>query len=770
MKYFAPLILALLCSTESAFGADPLLTRVMPRGGTRGAEIELTFLGQRLSDAQEILFYEPGITVKDVKANGANSCKATVVVAPDARIGEYRFRVRTESGVSPLRTFFVGNLPVIEEKEPNNDPDKPQKLDLNVTVTGVLENEGADCFTVDAKKGQRISAEVEGMRLGTAMFDPYLSVLDDEGAELATCDDSALFLQDPFVSFVALKDGRYVIKLRESSYGGSGETYYRLHVGTFARPTAVYPAGGPVGQELSVKFLGDPTGPFTQTVKLAAEPEDRSRVFPEQDGRTSPSGNIFRTSEFPNVLEAEPNDTFDKATSSSGVSVPLAFNGIIEKADDVDVFRFKATKGQALEIRCYARRLRSPLDPVIRVLNPKGGTISANDDSGGPDSYLRLAVPEDGEYGVAVNDQLKGGGPDYVYRVEITPAQPKVTLAVPFFDQFNTSQERQTIVVPKGNRFATLVRATRADFGGAVTLAADGLPAGITMTTDGIADGDVTPVVFEASPDAKLAGKLVELSAKPAKSDAKLDSGFAQNIVLVPNGNQPPFYTTTTDRLAVAVAEEAPFKLTLVQPKVPLVQGGSMELRIKVDRKPGFDAPIRLRMVFDPAGVTASTNSEIAEGKSEGFIPLNAADGAPARQWKICVLGSADGGEGRVWTSTQLGTLDVAAPMLAMSMKLATVERGKAGKVIVNVEEKAPFEGKAKVRLVGLPSNAKAEPEELEFTAKDKTVTFNVTTKDRTPVGTHRSLLCVATITKDGEPIVHNLARGGALRVDEPKK
>ena len=78
------------------------------------------------------------------------------------------------------------------------------------------------------------------------------------------------------------------------------------------------------------------------------------------------------------------------------------------------------------------------------------------------------------------------------------------------------------------------------------------------------------------------------------------------------------------------------------------------------------------------------------------------------------------------------------------------------------------FDGRAKVRLVGLPPNVKADPEELELTAKDKTVTFDVTAKDRAPVGTHRSLLCIATVTKDGEPIVHNLARGGALRVDEP--
>jgi hypothetical protein len=43
-----------------------------------------------------------------------------------------------------------------------------------------------------------------------------------------------------------------------------------------------------------------------------------------------------------------------------------------------------------------------------------------------------------------------------------------------------------------------------------------------------------------------------------------------------------------------------------------------------------------------------------------------------------------------------------------------------------------------------------------------------VTSTDKAPVGQHKSLLCVATVTKDGEPIVHNLARGGVLRVDAP--
>src|SRR4051812_21131772 len=107
----AAIVLSLL--EGFAFAADPALTRVLPRGATRGSEAELTLTGLRLGDAKEILFYEPGISVKELKAVDARTVKAKVAIAADARLGEYKFRLRTESGISPLRTFFVGSLPVI---------------------------------------------------------------------------------------------------------------------------------------------------------------------------------------------------------------------------------------------------------------------------------------------------------------------------------------------------------------------------------------------------------------------------------------------------------------------------------------------------------------------------------------------------------------------------------------------------------------------------------------------------------------------------------
>lgn len=768
MKHFAVWSLVLLCVTESARAADPALARVMPRGATRGTEVELTLTGNNLADAQEILFYDAGITVKELKPQDPRTVKAKVAVAPHARLGEYRLRVRTATGISPIRTLFAGALPIVDEqKEPNDSPATAQKIDLNVTLAGVMENESVEHFAVEAKQGQRITAEVEGMRLSTAIFDPFLAILDADGKELVAQDDAALHLQDPVVSLIAPKDGRYVIRVRDSAYGGSDQTAYRLHVGTFPRPTAVYPAGGQPGQDVNVQFLGDVAGPFSQSIKLPAETLDRFEVFAEQNGQLAPSGNAFRVNTLNNVLESEPNDSPDKA-SSAGHELPLALNGIIEKAGDVDVFRFTARKGQQFHVQCFARRVRSPLDPVMSI-DRAGKNVAANDDNGGPDSYVRFAVPEDGEYTLSVRDHLRGGGADFVYRIEIIPAAPALALSIPFYDQNNSSQERQAIVVPRGNRVATLVRAQRVEFGGEVAITTEGLPDGITMNAESVADGvDSVPVVFEAKPDAPIAGRLVELSGKPVKGDVNVKGLFFQAPNLVPNGNDPPFYTTHVDRLAVAVAEEAPFKLSLVQPKVPLVQGGSMQLKVVAERKAGFDGPIRLQMIYNPPGVSAAGNAEIEPGKTEGFIALNAADNAQANKWRICVIGAGEPESGRVWCSTQLAELDVAAPLLAMSIQMSTVERGKSGQVVVNVEEKTPLATKAKVKLVGLPANVTATPDEVELSPGDKTVKFNVTTTDKAPVGQHNGLLCVATVTKDGEPIMHNLARGGVLRVDAP--
>ena len=136
-----------------------------------------------------------------------------------------------------------GALKDVTEVEPNNDFAKPQPIAMDSTVNGVAENEDVDYFVVEAKKGERISAEVEGIRLGITLFDPYVAIMDAKRFELASSDDAALIWQDGFASIVAPEDGKYIIQVRESAYAGNGNCLYRLHVGDFPRATATVPAG-----------------------------------------------------------------------------------------------------------------------------------------------------------------------------------------------------------------------------------------------------------------------------------------------------------------------------------------------------------------------------------------------------------------------------------------------------------------------------------------------------------------------------------------------
>src|SRR5207244_1252206 len=102
---------------------------------------------------------------------------------------------------------------------------------------------------------------------------------------------------------IAPKDGPFILEVRESSFGGSGDSYYRLHVGHFPRPTVCFPLGGKTGETLNVQFLGDPSGSISQQVKLPDQAVEELPIYVVQDGQSPPSPNYLRVSPFPNVME-----------------------------------------------------------------------------------------------------------------------------------------------------------------------------------------------------------------------------------------------------------------------------------------------------------------------------------------------------------------------------------------------------------------------------------------------------------------------------------
>ena len=739
--------------------AVPEIDQFVPRGAQRGTEAEVIFSGQRLGDARGLLFCEPGISVKALEVLPDKRVKVRLALAGDCTLGPHALRMQTATGISNLVTFSVGALAEVNEVEPNNDFAKPQKINLNSTVNGLVTLEDVDYFAVEAKKGQRLSAEVEGLRLGESFFDPFVAIMDTNRFVLASADDTPLLKQDCACSVIVPRDGTYVIQVRESAFGGSDRCHYRLHVGTFPRPLAGYPAGGEFGQTLNVTCIGDASGPIHQKLTLPPGEQPGFAVWTQDGQGIAPSANPFRLSPLENVLEKEPNDDPEHATP---FTAPAALNGIIDHQGDSDCWVFPAKKGRTFDVHVFARQLRTPLDSIIFVARIGGQYIGGNDDTNGPDSYLRFTAPEDDRYVIRIKDQMDRGGPDFVYRIEVTPVEQRLIVNLPERTQYID----MVASLPKGNRMAVMLGVQREDFGGDVNLEMNGLPAKVAAQILSIpGDQNTAPVLLSAPADAKTEASLVELIGRHKEGYRTIEGRLLQKTMLIRGDNNRDVWNYYGQRLAMAVTEPAPFHIEIVPPKVPLVQNGTMDLKVVATRDGAFKAPITLRMLYNPPGVSSSETVTIPEGQNQATIPLTADGGAATRIWKIAVIAESTLGDGPLEVSSQLADLEVAEPRLRFQFQPAAVEQGQKTNFVVKVEKSGKLESPATIELLGLPSEVTTEPLEINDAASE--VVFPITTTAKSPAGLHKTLVCRAVVKSHGEPITH-IVGGGELRIQAP--
>jgi len=762
------LITSLLASATLSFAAYPEFSATIPNGGPRGAEWQLTVTGARLADFESLMFFSPGITQKSVDKVENTKVTLTIAVAPEVPLGNHLIRIRTKSGISHVRQFFVGPFQNTQEKEPNSEMDTAQVIPLNQTIEGVVLNEDVDYYKITAKKGQRISVEADGLRLGYTTFDPYIAIIDKDKFEKSFSDDTILHRQDGYCSFVAEYDGDYYVMIRESSYRGGGNNYYRLHVGSFRRPDVVYPAGGKIGSTTKVRFI-EKDSSFEEEAKLPGEIDPGFNLLSKTQ-ESAPSGNPFRLVDFDNVLEVEPNDEQAKGTVAP-VGEPISLNGIIEKPGDVDYFKVPFKKGQQVVLQAYAQSLGSPLDSVVNVYNEKGGSLGGNDDGGGRrrlDSKQTLNIPADGDYYVRVADHLERGGPNFVYRLELVASQPSLTFASPHYT-VNDSQYRQFMAIPRGGRMVLLQNFSRSAVSGDFTFDAPGLPQGVKMLSSlAPKDQPSMPLMFEAAPDAPLGGAVVPLTLKPVDPAQKIVGRMRQEFDIVRSGNVI-YYTEFEDKLPVAVVEEAPYSLEIVKPTVPLVANGVMQLKVVSKRKEGFTKAIRIFLPWKPPGISGLGEQTIAEGQNECTFQIDANANVAAGTHNFVVMGEVDAGNGRVYNASPFCEVKTdSAYMTAPAIALTAVEQGKETVMVAKVEGLKPFNGEANARLVGVPDTIQIEP--AKITKDTKEVAFKVITTDKSPVGKQGNLFVQVDVPVEGGTTLHRIALGSVLRIDAPRK
>ncbi|MGE9270990.1 MAG: pre-peptidase C-terminal domain-containing protein [Verrucomicrobiales bacterium] len=772
MRLFLLFLSFISLAAHASFSPD--LSVIQPRGAERGTEATFRLVGKRLDHPQDLLFHREGIELLSFELRGKNKLYAKVRIAPDAPLGEHPLRLRTAGGISYLRSLWVGPFPCLDEAEPNNSANTAQPIALNHTVHGTSNTEDIDYFSVDLKKGQRLSVEAEAMRLGRQFFDVHLAILDSDGLEIAACDDATLLGTDAFLSIIAPKDGNYHILVREAAYEGRDSSQYRLHIGNFPRPSALFPPSAKPGETLTIRYLGDPSGPLTQQITL---PQNASQPFPtfaHDRGQSSPSPNWLHISPLESVNEQEPNNTYQ--TANSMPPLPSAANGILSVDNDSDLFRFTAKKGQNLILKIIARQIRSPLDSTLHLREAGGKSLEFNDDLEGLDSVIKWKCPQDGDYLVNVRDKLGHGSPSHVYRLEIETRQPSLLATLPVAER-NNSQALKTICIPRGNRYATAVNLSRSNLACSVQLKASALPPGVAMDAPKVEKSlNSFPVLFRATPAAPISGNYYRLRIQetptPDHRAHPINGPLRETIHQIEINNQGPYHTVESEKIAIAVIQEAPFSLSLTPPTTPIVPKGTIQLEVQVHRAEGFEAPITLRLPWKPPGIGAPDTVKIPAGESQGFYELNASEEAQPGTWPILVTAESDTKQGPVHVSSEFVNLHLAEPFVSAQMAQTATEQGKDIHVLSHLTYHHSFTGFAEATLRGLPHGTRTTP--VRFRHGTEKLGFKIEVNPDATVGKHSGLFLQIQIPHaNGHAngsILHQTGQGGVLRIDPPRR
>lgn len=171
------------------------------------------------------------------------------------------------------------------------------------------------------------------------------------------------------------------------------------------------PAKSPV-QALDVRFVVDEDAlPGVREVRLAT-PHGVSTIAQLVVGHD------------PVTIQTADNHLLAAATP---FAIPATLCGGLDKAEDVDLYKFQATQGQTVHffVRCMKLQdsihdLQTHADPILTLRDYNGSTIAASDNVYGADPFLSHTFDSDGEYYLEIRDVRYQGNPYWQYSIHVS--------------------------------------------------------------------------------------------------------------------------------------------------------------------------------------------------------------------------------------------------------------------------------------------------------------------------------------------------------------
>lgn len=753
--FLALLLLAGLSAAGTAWGQA--LTQVRPQAVAPGKTVDVTLTGQKLDDPLTIWTSFPAkvelVPLADPKP-GQTSRTAKITVEGNVPVGVGGIAVATPEGVTDVALLLVDDLASVAENGQNVSASAAQELAFPIAVDATSDGTRADFFKFNAQAGQRVALEVFAARIGQG-FDPVVRVLDPAGKEIAQADDDLSTGPDARLAVVCPAAGAYVIEVRDNQYRPGGS--YRLRVGDFPLVSSAFPLGVQVGQAAKIGFAAA-AGENVPPVDFTAPADQAGRRI--SIGAKAPGGasSAFATiiaSSAPETIEIEPNNALAQATP---IAAPGGANGRLDAPGDRDHFKFDAKKGQRFALRAGSRSYGSPALVKFYVLKADGAQLAESPVSDADEETLVWAAPEDGAYLLAVEDLLRRGGPDFVYRVGIEPVEPFRIVMKP--DKATKSK----FLVAKNGALSIDVTIARNGYDGPINLSVEG-PGGAYQTFNGLVPDKGAAAKILVVPPAnlnpgtflplKVVGKATIEGKEVASSVASSDLVRVQRPVL----SYPPTWFDGWLSASVA-ADQTPFYVAaLDRPNVvlPKAGAGQGEFVVKLDRKSDqFKDPLQVYVLNLPAGLTVEVKRN-GNGPAETYqvIVKGAAALNPGR-YPIQVVAYAElAGKGQIIPLPEL-PLDVAAPLTVSVGPTGALVFGNTQKLRITASRLAvagqPDRQPIVVKWKKLPPGVTA-PTEVTIPADKDFVDVDLVAAADAPAGAIPDLQVTATTKFQGADI-----------------
>lgn len=395
--------------------------------------------------------------------------------------------------------------------------------------------------------------------------------------------------------------------------------------------------------------------------------------------------------------------TFVETLVAKTFDPPAEINGRIATPGAIGSWAVALKKGTAYDLDLFAKRIESPLRPVLSVRDAVGRELAKVDSvaQNGVDPTLRFQPPADGVYRVEVAERFKSrGGPAFRYRLTVVPASTK--------PDFRLLLVADTLALPRSGKAKLKVSIERINgFKEPVDLTVDGLPPGVKATKTTLAPNqNLAEIPLEAGADAAIDAFRATVRGAASVSHA----------ATLPAVKGLP----EIDSVLVAVTVPTPFEVKADYVLSQAPRGTVYVKKYRIDRK-GFTGPVTVTLADRQArhlqGVTGPT-LVVPPEKNEFDYPITLPPWMETgRTCRVCIMavGEIKDRDGRAhevsFSSTEqhMQMIAVVEPgRLGLELDRTSVraETGKSVALPFRVQRGDGLKGAARIEVLPAPGVA----------------------------------------------------------------